>query len=1041
MRIETFSSPAFTLLLVLEALPRGHSERSLQQIMDRDVSLARNSLCFLRDDGCVWENPYTKEWRMQPGPYWEKALQLATRFLEGDTQCPPMARSLLLLRRQDILQGCEKLLAVVSDLMRKGFSAAVITCLDILMEHLRDFSFHPCPPEDVRRYLLLILEVQGISMYMDKRSSQALALLPQARQAAVWLGDRRMLLLVDLVQAEHGHLAQSHNTVQPYALLERTLEALRELGDADILAQASPALGTLHFMQADYAQALKYMQTPLPASPLRAFDYCVLMLPRTMASAASSVGRFDLAVGVLESALREARLNNHVLAAKWWQTHLADMLLRMGRQEAALEHLDAVFPCCDLASETKLWAWNVRTLAYYHYQQKRIRMSHQVLYEGMRLSGSQGLVRPYYAFTWLFDMLHAYAEAGLPPVPGYDLETELAAAMQSPNRQFKGAAVRIRAMQQGRLGASPLAQCALLQKSLEHARAVGNPLEVARTQLALSRTLAQMGKEDEAKSLRQAARAVLAAHNQYDCPLPAAVPTELYVPPALRCIERCTQNLEDLPTWSDLPAHLQKIVNALREALEVERAALFTFENGTPRCLASRHLSEVELKSPTFAALLPWMNRCVERGSMDMQEDEQGARLCLPLPMSRHSPCLLYVECVYAPERLSRQEVAVFEHACQRLNLELHTALRVHQRMQESQRNAEEKARATAVRLAGHANLYYGASMLALLQQADQVASTDAPVLIGGETGVGKEMLAKHLHARSGRNGPFVPVHPASTPESLFESEFFGHEKGAFTGAHRQKIGLFELADKGTLFIDELGDVPAPMQVKLLRVLQEKCFLRVGGIREIRSDFRIICATNRDLKQMVHNGSFREDLYYRLSVVPLRLPALRERPEDILPLACFFLEGFSRRYRRPLPLPPQTPLPVGEQRKLHSHAWPGNIRELKSLMERATILYNGGPLHFDLGESPPAETAPRVSSSPPCSAPWKDLPTLDELQRRYIQHVLTLTRGRIDGQEGAAHILGMKRSTLYAKVRQYKLDPVSQLYGVEGTVGSTEDEY
>lgn len=1039
MRIETLSSPSFTLLLVLEALPRGHSERSLQQIMDRDLSLTRNSLHFLRDDGCVWENPHTKEWRMLPGPCWDQALQLATRFLEKDMQCPLMAHSLLLLRRQDILQGCEKLLAVVSDLMRKGFSAAVITCLDILIAYLRDFSFHSCPAEDVRRYLLLILEVQGISMYMDKRSAQALALLPQARQAAVWLGDRRMLLLVDLVQAEHGHLAQSHNTVQPYALLERTLEALRELGDSDILAQASPALGTLHFMQADYVQALKYMQTPLSASPLRSFDYCVLMLPRTMSSAASSVGKFDLAVGALESALREARLNNHILAAKWWQTHLADMLLRMGRQEAALEHLDAVFPCCDLASETKLWAWNVRTLAYYHYQQNRIHMSHHVLYEGMRLSGSQGLVRPYYAFTWLFDMLHAYAEAGLPPIPGYDLETELAAAMQSPSRQFKGAALRIRAIQQGRLGASALAQCALLQKSLEHARAVGNPLEIARTQLALSQSLAPLGKEEEAQAHRQSARAVLAAHNQYDCPPPAVAPAELYVPSAQHCTERCTQALEDLPSWSELPAHLQAIVDALREALEVERAALFILENGKPRCLASRHISIAELESASFAALHAWMSTCVSQGILDMRQDAQGARLCLPLPMVRLNPCLLYLECVYAPERLSLQEASVFEHVRQRLYLELHTTLRVHQRMQESQRNAEEKARATAVQLAGHANLYYGASMLALLQQADQVAATDAPVLIGGETGVGKEMLAKHLHTRSGRNGPFVPVHPASTPESLFESEFFGHEKGAFTGAHRQKIGLFELADKGTLFIDELGDVPASMQVKLLRVLQEKCFLRVGGIREIRSDFRIICATNRDLKQMVHNGSFREDLYYRLSVVPLRLPALRERPEDILPLACFFLESFARRYRRPLPLPPQTPLPSEEQRKLHSHAWPGNIRELKSLMERATILYNGGPLHFDLGESPPAENALRAASPPLSYDPWQDLPTLDEVQRRYIQHVLALTRGRIDGQEGAAHILGMKRSTLYAKVRQYKLDPVSQLYGA-GKVAEAADE-
>ena len=235
------------------------------------------------------------------------------------------------------------------------------------------------------------------------------------------------------------------------------------------------------------------------------------------------------------------------------------------------------------------------------------------------------------------------------------------------------------------------------------------------------------------------------------------------------------------------------------------------------------------------------------------------------------------------------------------------------------------------------------------------------------------------------------------------------------------------MADGGTLFIDEVGEVPLPMQTKLLRVLQEKCFMRVGGIREIRSDFRLVAATNRDLKSMVAQGRFREDLYYRISVVPLTLPPLRERPADIPLLARRFVEMFSRRYQCPVP-----PLEKEEAERLRAYAWPGNVRELKNVVERAVILHSGGPLHLLRPTEPPP--LPAEKAAPPgtlSGLEWEDLPSLEELQRRYIRHVLRLARGRVDGEAGALRILGMKRSTLYARIRAWGLDAVSQLYGRE----------
>ena len=268
---------------------------------------------------------------------------------------------------------------------------------------------------------------------------------------------------------------------------------------------------------------------------------------------------------------------------------------------------------------------------------------------------------------------------------------------------------------------------------------------------------------------------------------------------------------------------------------------------------------------------------------------------------------------------------------------------------------------------------------------------TDAPVLILGETGVGKEVMARQIHLMSRRSGPFIAVHPASTPEHLFESEFFGHEKGAFTGAIRQKIGLAEMAHQGTLFIDEAGDIPAPMQIKLLRVFQDHRFMRVGGEEERHSDFRLICATNKDLWAEVRSGHFREDLYYRLSVVPLTIPPLRSRKEDIRLLVRFFLDRYSRRYHRDIQQPSERELEA-----LLQYDWPGNIRELKSVLERTVILHQGGRLSFDLSShaESKADGTPRQE---PCEELFKNLPTLDELQSRYIQHVLKITNGRITG--------------------------------------------
>ncbi|GJD32581.1 Anaerobic nitric oxide reductase transcription regulator NorR [Methylobacterium adhaesivum] len=305
----------------------------------------------------------------------------------------------------------------------------------------------------------------------------------------------------------------------------------------------------------------------------------------------------------------------------------------------------------------------------------------------------------------------------------------------------------------------------------------------------------------------------------------------------------------------------------------------------------------------------------------------------------------------------------------------------------------------------------------ATLRQIDLVAGTDATVLVTGESGTGKELIARAIHEASRRRErPLIRVNCAAVPRELFESEFFGHSKGAFTGALRDRVGRFELADGGTLFLDEVGEIPLDLQGKLLRVLQERSFERVGEERTRAVDIRLVAATNRDLKEEVRRGRFREDLYFRLNVFPLAASPLRERPEDIALIAQHFLKGAARRLNIPEPR-----LTEGDARRLARYSWPGNVRELENVIERAAILAVGGRLRFDLPETEP----PLRLATPPAVLPTDRPPTETDRRARdraEIAAALALTGGRVFGPNGAAALLGLRPTTLASRMKAHRLE-------------------
>ncbi|HTS31257.1 MAG TPA: sigma 54-interacting transcriptional regulator [Bryobacteraceae bacterium] len=293
----------------------------------------------------------------------------------------------------------------------------------------------------------------------------------------------------------------------------------------------------------------------------------------------------------------------------------------------------------------------------------------------------------------------------------------------------------------------------------------------------------------------------------------------------------------------------------------------------------------------------------------------------------------------------------------------------------------------------------------AILDQVAVVAPADCAVLIEGETGTGKELIARAIHDQSRRSsGPFIRLNCAAIPAGLLESELFGHERGAFTGALAQRMGRLQLAHKGTLFLDEIGDMPLELQPKLLRALQEQEFERLGSSQTIRVDVRIVAATNQDLTKMVNERRFRADLYYRLNVFPLALPALRDRAQDIPLLVRHFVQSFAARMNKTIDGVPDDVMHV-----LSMHDWPGNIRELQNFIERSVLLTSGPLLH------PPLNELAKIAPAEPTDRAGR---TLEDVERVYIAETLRSTNWVVGGRAGAAAKLGLPRTTLISRMRK-----------------------
>ena len=878
-------------------------------------------------------------------------------------------------------------------------------------------------------YGKLALTFQSMCILANRHIPLAFRLSSIAYELAGYGGNERFRPLIGILK-NYMRLISLELPDEPWDISEVEVEFLR-LKDAceqEMKNHIACFAGLLYAISGDYPDSLRsHVHQGEPGDWL---DRIALFHAMSISQSAMYLGRYTLAVGTVESARHSAELAGEKTFSLLWLTHLCFLLLRKGDWDDALNHLDFLFSCTHPVENPKIFSSTVRGLALYHYLNGRPGAAYRILRRETENAIAAGSPHSPFVDPYVLDMLYDFAKAGYPDIPRYAFRDTLESFLRSPNRQRRGAALRVKALclrdgKAGRWDAEEADPVSLLRQSIGCLAPSQDVRELALARHELANTLESLGRHDEARPLRmlvsesigRASHAgmspleisILATRDRDSDVFSPGVPTVDTRFLKEELMDRCHDAFNDVPIRQTLEDNLQRIVNVAQLELKAERAALFRpSAGGHPvECAASVNLTRTELQSPSMRDRIAWVADCLSK----RKGDRERRAVCLSLNVGGRQPWLLYLDTRFGPGFLTQLKKSELGELARLFAAEVRTALRLDDMRQQEihWQNAKFNA-VTLQKNTGEAPII-GEGLKQLAAQVRQVGMTDAAVLFYGETGTGKDVFARQLHLFSQRKGPFVAVHPASTPEQLFESEFFGHERGAFTGATSQKIGYVEMADGGTLFIDEVGEMPLSMQVKLLRVLQNQRFMRVGGTAEIISRFRLVAATNRNLRDEVAKGRFREDLFYRLSVVPLRVPPLRERREDIIGLAEAFVETYCQRYGRP-PLQ----LTGAERACLLNYPWPGNVRELKNIIERAVIL--NAPL---LELVSPSRSAASGSAAGGFTIP--DFPTIPELEERYLRYVLEQTGGKVCGPDGAEALLRLKRSTIYLKLKKYGIIP------------------
>ena len=876
-----------------------------------------------------------------------------------------------------------------------------------------------------RLFVESVLELSSISFALGRGIKVLLSYLRTAVNLTEVSGNVRYHALTCLHLGRS--LAYLDHVPEGLDMLAAGMEEVQSLGDTDILKSAAEFLGLYYSLKGGFKEALVHFERAeqhFIREENRILIYPMILWIMGVTLFAS--GQVPRALGFFHSYWRSARDMGMPAVASIARSLLGFSLAVARRRPEAGFHLEASLK--DARENKNAYSLFIaRTgMAILSFQEGDLESSFTWLQsafeEGQKAPSAYTFINMY-----ILDILASFHRNQLKPAfEGLEYEKQLERCLQNTGLHLRGIALRVRAEDKLRSGETASLVMDDLLASKEYLQRAGAALALNDTRIAIARLHLRESRFDEARLMTRVVSQQLREMGLDQGYLPEKLrrllenespdTADSHAVPAFA--DRYLEFLKELDASENEEELLHAAVRRFSQFLGAERGALFLANgrsNGHDFELKTGYnLTPREVDSEAFEPSLALIDRAIKENTFislrpdpppfPMIDETVKRQLCIAIQVGSEVTGVLYYDNLYLEVNFDfppPQWAALLFKITNQYVRNLHELVRLREEMS---RLAANKA-IQLERLGSDQILAQSPAMLRVLDQADRAAKSEATLLITGESGTGKDLLASRIHTQSLRSSsPFVVLDSTTIPENLVESELFGHEKGAFTGADSRNIGRIELAHGGTLFIDEIGELPLQVQAKLLRAIETKSFYRVGGKQLVRSDFRLVAATNRRLYDEVADGRFRLDLYYRLNVIPLLLPPLKERGDDVILLARRFLKHYSDVYRRK-----SLKLSRRDEERLTSYAWPGNIRELKNVIERAVILARGNRITLDL---------PLAHESLEESALAETI-SLRDVERRYISRILEKTNGRIGGPDGAAALLGMKRSTLYSKM--YKL--------------------
>ncbi|MFZ0930464.1 MAG: sigma 54-interacting transcriptional regulator, partial [Syntrophobacteraceae bacterium] len=740
-------------------------------------------------------------------------------------------------------------------------------------------------PECASEFVYAALQLSNLAFYLGKHWQILPEILERARTAAEMLGNRRSVALIDLHLGRVFYFGgKRHEALTAFST---GWQVVQDLGDPDILYRSAELIGLYFFMQGLFQEALDHFERAVQGSESTEEAVQISpMAPILGGYSALYLGQFHRAIGSLDCSWRQANRGSKPGQATTVRAVLATALVHIRNwREAAFHISGAKKEAVETKNDFALYLVGGAE-AYRHLLKGRIREAHSVLSETVARGLGAGLVRQY-ASPWILHLLYEFERMGYEPTAGMTFQNETERILEEPNVHLQGVALRLQARNAIEQGEDPSITDTWLELSEEHLLRSGDRVELAMTWLERARLGLTVGDRLTASALARMARLELSGHLEEFYPddlryLLEGETSSSYVQQSrVEVVDRFLDMLETLFPSADPHEILLHAVSASNRLFCAERGGIFWFKRDDPGrnpvLRAGYNLTVDEVGSREFKPNLELIRNAFREGKplvfrrntpvVRSVGHQAKAELCIPFEVEGRLRGVLYHDNSYLNDCFDFLDDALMERLASLLTTYVDRLLRFTNQMRETSRIAVE----TTIQLESQTRgelVGVSPAVMRVVKQADRIAESEATVLIMGETGVGKELLARRIHAKSPRcDGPFVVVDLTAIPESLVESELFGHEKGAFTGADRQKPGRFELADRGTLFIDETGEIALSVQAKLLRAIQEKTFYRVGGTRALSSDFRLVAATNRNLAQEVRTGRFREDLYYRISVI------------------------------------------------------------------------------------------------------------------------------------------------------------------------------